>query len=147
MQKHSQKCTLSARVYMQCVTLCCSVWLCVAVCCSELQCVAVCCSQEVHPSLPLHESSTPNHKLLRFLLTATHCSTLQHTATHYDSASVSISSSLSLSSSSIHFSPFFSDFSPHFPPTSSPSSSSLLIFPLLRPFPLVVQGAPSTPTR
>jgi len=34
--------TLCIASVLQCVAVCCRVWLCVAVCCSVLQCVAVC---------------------------------------------------------------------------------------------------------
>jgi len=49
-----------------CVAMC--VAVCCNVCCSVLQCVAVCCS-------------VLQNKTGRFLCTATHCNTLQHTAT------------------------------------------------------------------
>ena len=88
------------------VAVCCSVLQCVAVCCSVLQCVAVCCSvlqckllaslrgrfpPRVHPSTTpikykrtatdnLHcNAHTATHTLQH---TATHCNTLQHTATN-----------------------------------------------------------------
>jgi len=91
----------------QCVAACCSVLQCVAVCCSVLQRVAVCCIVLQHTLLPIRgsavtttPSSTSNPPILIGLRairkpppctqlinshytqhTATHCNTMQHTAT------------------------------------------------------------------
>jgi len=89
---------------LQCVAVCCSVLQCVVVCCSVLQCdtalwcsscsvelcVAVCCCvrlhriqmccnrcvQQWHRASVCVKRDTPQH-------TATHCNTLQHTATSH----------------------------------------------------------------
>ena len=71
----------------QCVAVCCSVLQCVAVCCSVLQCVAVCCSVGVGVTSPAQIcnmiQSCVQHGYSN-VYTATHCNTLQHTATPHD---------------------------------------------------------------
>jgi len=62
---------------LQCVAVCCSVLQCVAVCCSVLQYVAVCCS--VLQCVAVHGNDDFGGS---GLCTATHCNTLQLTATH-----------------------------------------------------------------
>jgi len=74
----------------QCVAVCCSVLQCVAVrrsvlqwdavCCSETQCVAVRRSVLQWDAVCCSETPFGCH-LLRLQHTATHCNTLQHTAT------------------------------------------------------------------
>jgi len=54
---------------------------CVAVCCSVLQCVAMCCS----PSWPRLQNESRLTLASKMQYTAIHCSTLHHTATHYNS--------------------------------------------------------------
>jgi len=98
-------CYAYMHAYLQCVAVCCSVLQCVAVCCSVLQCVAVCCGvlqihEDMHaylyilPYVYIYErKDTEIVCVIRFVyiratehplarITATHCNTLQHTATH-----------------------------------------------------------------
>ena len=81
---------------LQCVAVCCSVLQCVAVCCSVLQCVSNCDSSSwsldspelkepyTHKTLLQHTAIKMHHIATRCytIYTATHCNTLQHTATH-----------------------------------------------------------------
>ena len=69
--------------------MCCSVLQCVVVCCSVLQCVAVCCSvvliSRKNTCCSVLQCRAPCPRYIRGHIEgdiATHCNTLQHTATH-----------------------------------------------------------------
>jgi len=64
----------------------CSALQCVAVCCSVLQCVAVCCSVPIGISCKTNTNCRNNRLKRRHdsKRTATHCNTLQHTMTHWN---------------------------------------------------------------
>ena len=115
---------------MQCVAVCCSVLQCVAVCCSVLQCVAVPSSQTTGMSLTppfflslslslclslclclslslsrypiIYYDDTATLQLTE--ITAAHCNTLQHTATHDTLSYIHYDDTATLQHTATHYS-------------------------------------------
>jgi len=81
------QCVAVCCMVLQGVAVCCSVLQCAAVCCSALQCVTVCGSVPVPPRPVTDESCLTAQSCHRHIYmcmwhdSATHCKTLQHTAT------------------------------------------------------------------
>jgi len=89
-----QNITVCVTRVLQCITVCCSVLQCVTVYYSVLQCITVCynvlqwvrvvtCMTHVKMSIWASHCNTPHTGDTLQHTQATHCKTLQHTATHY----------------------------------------------------------------